>query len=253
VAESVGKGVSEKLRRAHMHRQDLERRVDRFVNTNAYSFVRHDDIETGKRLYIAQVHKRPPLVRWGALIGECLFNFRSALDHVAYDLAVAYSGSPLPAEVARKSEFPIFYRSAPTKERLDAMIGAVHPKARDLIEQMQPYGGNDRAALKYLETLQNFDKHRTLHLVAGVSTGVSIWGEYNFEYLNFRPFEHGDVLARLPLAGDPERDQEPDFTFGIAFSDVAPGSGEPPDVAQTLRWIGEHIKWRVLTPLLPFL
>src|SRR4051812_28970000 len=158
---SVGEGVAEKLRRAHMHRQDFERRADRFIHTNAYSVVRYDDVEAGKRLWIAHVHKRPPVVRWGALIGECLFNFRSALDHLAYDLAVAYTRFPLPSEVEENSAFPIFRTRAPTIRELDKKIGAVHPDARKLIEKMQPYGRKDRAALKYLDLLQNFDKHRT--------------------------------------------------------------------------------------------
>lgn len=112
MAKTVGAGVREKLRRAHMHRQDFERRVDRFVHSGAYTEVREDDVEAGKRRWIVQVHKRPPLIRWGALIGECLFDFRSALDHLAYDLAVANNkGRPLPPSVEENSEFPIFPRA----------------------------------------------------------------------------------------------------------------------------------------------
>src|SRR5207237_8622443 len=109
-----------------------------------------------------------------------------------------------------------------------------------------------RCAVKYLYILHKFDKHRMLHLFSGVSTGVAPYGDMDFEYVNFRPFEHGDVLARIPLTTDPERQQDPSFTFGVAFSEAGPGATAP-DVGQTLRWIGLHIEQRVIEPLLPFL
>src|SRR4051812_44114465 len=114
-----------------MHREDLERRVHRFVHTGAYSVRRHDDVEAGKRFWIVEVNKSPPLIRWGALIGESLFNFRSALDHLALDLALAYT-CPLPAQAESDSEFPIFHKRAATTREMDTRIGAVHPKARKL-------------------------------------------------------------------------------------------------------------------------
>jgi len=255
VAKSVSPGVREKLRRAHMHREDFERRVRRFVHTKAYTAVREDDVEAGKRRWIVQVHKRPPLIRWGALLGECLFDFRSALDHLALDLAVANTSGPLSAEVEEKSEFPIFWKRTPTKRELDNRIGSIHPDARRLIEKMQPYGRKDRAALKYLDALHNFDKHRTLHLVVGVGTGLAHFGDMDFEFVSFKPLEHGHVLAQSalgPLISNPERQQDPHFTFGVAFSKSGPGS-EAPDVVVTLSWIGQHIEKAVIAPLLPYL
>lgn len=237
-----------------MHRKDFERRVDRFVHSHAYTELREDDGEAGKRRWIVQIHKRPPLIRWGALIGDCLFNFRSALDHLAYDLAVANNqGRPLPTTVEETSEFPLFSKRPPTKRELDRRIGAIDQKARKLIEGMQPYGRKDRAALKYLNDLQNFDKHRTLHLVFAVSKGLSYWGDIGeFDFLNFGPLEHGDVLAEIALTSDPKRQQNPNFTYGVAFSKDGPGA-KAPDVVRTLDWIGLHIEDGVIKPLLPFL
>jgi hypothetical protein len=237
-----------------MHREDFESRSRRFAHTNAYSVVRQDDIKAQNRLWILHVHKRPPLTRWGALIGECLFDFRSALDHLAYDLAVAYSGFPLQPQVEERSEFPIFHKRRPQKRELDDRIGAVHPDARRLIETMQPYGRKDRAALKYLDALHNFDKHRTLHLVVTQSTGVSAYGELLglMDFINFGPLKDRDKLAQMPLKDAVQNDQDPHFSFGVAFPKSGPGA-KAPDVAQTLRWIGDHIEGGVIKPLLPFL
>jgi hypothetical protein len=106
VSRPVSQGVREKLRRG-------------FTHSDAYSVSREDVIEDEKRRWIVRVHGEPPLIQWGALIGDCLFNYRSALDHLAFDLAVAHTGYPLPEGVERRSEFPIFWRRAPTKRQLD--------------------------------------------------------------------------------------------------------------------------------------
>jgi hypothetical protein len=252
VDQSLSEGVREKLRRAHLHRKDFERRVDRFIENHAYEVVRETNPDTGQHVWIGEIRRQPPLIRWGALIGDCLFNYRSALDHLAYDLAVAYKGAPLPKSVEFSSEFPIFWRRAPKSSELDTKIGAIHPKARDLITQMQPHGRKDRAALKYLDALQNFDKHRTIHLVQATAVGVAYFAadedpEIPFETLNFSPFVHGDVIARA----DPKVKNDPVFTFGVAFSGEGPGRGY--EVKVMLSWIGQHIEKRVIAPLLPYL
>jgi hypothetical protein len=235
-----------------VHREDFEHRVERFVHSDAYSVSRHDDAKAGQRLWKVEIRKRPPLIEWGGLIGECLFNFRSALDHLAYDLAVSHIGAPLPAEVEAGSEFPIFWKRAPRERDLDRRVGSVHPDARRLIEDMQPYCRTDRAALKYLDALHNFDKHRTLLLVASVSTGFAHYGDMDVTDFNFGHLEDGDVLLAIPLTDDPERQQDPVFSFGVAFSKETPGATAP-DVVTTLSWIGQHIERGVIAPLLPYL
>jgi hypothetical protein len=172
----VPAGVREKLDRAHLHRQDFERREQRFVHSKAYTVAREDDVQAGKRRWILHIRERPPVTEWGGIVGDCLFNFRSALDHLAFGLATAYAasqGRPLTTLEQERSAFPIFHDRAPTKKNLDKRIGAVDPQARRLIEAMQPYGRTDRAALKYLDLLHNFDKHRTLHVFVAASTGLA--------------------------------------------------------------------------------
>jgi hypothetical protein len=146
-------------------------------------------------------------------------------------------------ELRKRCEFPIFWRRAPKTRELDDRIGAVHPEARRLIEQMQPYGRKDRAALKYLDALHNFDKHRTLHLVVAQSTGVAYYGDLlDFvDFVNLGPLKDGDPLAQIPLRDALDHDQNRNFHFGVAFSQTGPGA-KAPDVETTLRWIGQHIK-----------
>jgi hypothetical protein len=250
VSRSLSKGVREKLRRAELHRKAFEGRAERFLHDNTYQAMRKSDPETGQHVWIGKVRRDPPLVRWGALIGDCLFNYRSALDNLAYDLSIAYSGHPLPAHVEFVSEFPIFWRTAPTEAKLHKKIGAIDPEARKLITEMQPYGRRDRQALKYLDALQNHDKHRTIHLVQAAAVGVGYYigdgGDPGIN-LNFSPFIDGDVIARA----DAQVKNDPVFTFGIAFAGEGPGRGY--EVNRMLGWISQHIANRVIPPLVPYL
>jgi hypothetical protein len=242
-----------------MHRKALERRVKRFIDSNAYGSRREDNVDAGERRWRVEIHRKPPVVAWGALIGDSLFNFRSALDHLIYDLSVAHTGSPLPPDIERQCEFPIFWTRKPSSSEIKRRIGGVHPDARKIISDMQPYGRKDRAALKYLDGLQNFDKHRTLLLTVGTSTGLAHFGDMELSAGNFlSPLKDNDVIAAVRLT-DPEANQDPVFSFGVAFENVRPSSippnidWMPPDVVTTLGWIGQHIEKSVIPPLLPFL
>lgn len=241
-------GVAEKLRRADMHRDDLERRIDRFIGTEPYRVSKESDVKAGKRRWVVNIDRSPPAIRWGALLGESLFGYRSALDNLAYDLAVSYSGT-LGKDVARTSAFPIYWWRAPTKKDLDKKIGSVHPEARRLIEEMQPYGRTDRAALKHLDAIHNFDKHRALHLVGAATIGVAAYGDIDLRQMNWGGLKDGDALLETALS-DP--DQDPHFIFGIALSEEGPGTGVP-DVRWLLKWISDHIRKGVVPLLLPYL
>ncbi len=251
MAASVGPGVREKLRRANMHREDFERRLNVFRRSGGYDVVREDDVDAGERRWVLRLTRQPPFVRWGALIGDALFNYRSALDHLAFDLATANAGA-LTTEQESRCEFPIFHRRAPTTAELERRTGAMHPDARRLIETMQPYGRDDRQALMYLDMLHNVDKHRRLHLVVFQPKAVSHFGELPFDHVNFNPLGDGDVLASISLAKSAETDPTPQFTLGVGFINDGPGAAIP-DVEMMLRWIDSHICRGVIPPLLPYL
>jgi hypothetical protein len=54
-----------------------------------------------------------------------------------------------------------------------------------------------------------------------------------------------------PIPDDPKDDNDPSFSFGVAFAKDGPGRGY--NVRTMLSWIGQHIEDRVIPPLLPFL
>lgn len=91
----------------------------------------------------------PPPPQLGLLIGDCVHNLRSALDHLVHDLAVlnrptdSAAESELTREDARSTAFPItrdpqwFARSAAKSLRL------LRPVDQERIEHLQPYHSLD--------------------------------------------------------------------------------------------------------------
>lgn len=92
-----------------------------------------------------------------AIIGDILFNFRSALDHLANRLVIAPT---------KDTAFPIFCDRLDRngKPRSVGVAGGIHPKALAIIERLQPYHRSDPRAdlLCILRELNNADKHRLL-------------------------------------------------------------------------------------------
>jgi len=113
-----------------------------------------------------------------------LHNLRSTLDHLAYSLAEKHTGNPLPDPIAQTSEFPIF--SSDDSKAIDKKIRGIHPHARAIIIDLQPYQrGNDYSLdpLWILQQLSNIDKHRLLLIgtVNSVAAGFSVDKSRNYD------------------------------------------------------------------------
>ena len=104
-------------------------------------------------------------IEWSIMTGEILYNLRSALDHLVWELVLANGQTPGP-----HSAFPIVDRESAWVSRRDRDLRGLSEPAIARIRLLQPYGGGlnlpfDVLALLYLHTLCNIDKHR--HLVLG--------------------------------------------------------------------------------------
>jgi hypothetical protein len=161
---------------------------------------------------------------WALIAGDCLFNLRSALDHLVYELHVRSYRSIVPPDM--RSAFPIVSirptgkngRAAdPAKWR---EIKHLPYKQRRAIVHLQPYNRiNDkyrkhRIALQSIDTLNNIDKHRHLHVLQATAlmTAVAWFGDppaYGFRQHSF---------LDMPLVGKTE-------VFRWTFDTVPPGVG----------------------------
>lgn len=110
--------------------------------------------------------------------GDVIHSLRSALDHLAYQLAIVGNGKP----PSRRVEFSIA-KDADTYEREKARkVEGIRPEAVEAIDRLKPYkGGND--ALWRIHELDNIDKHRFVFVIAKDALFEAPWFTDEMPYL----------------------------------------------------------------------
>jgi len=170
------------------------------------------------------------------LIGDCVHNLRSALDHLATELVVAEGNVP-----DERTAFPIWEdrlieRKGKTAERNLWISGGVDLRALAVIEEAQPYHRvEDPTAhpLWVLRELSNMDKHRLPILVGESSAQTRIWiglgsggsgGVGEDGRLRARPLERGANFGRVgvPIS----QFQSYPYVKGDVFPRIAFSEGE---------------------------
>jgi hypothetical protein len=220
-------GVRLKCQRARHHLSTLEAEFDAF-GRDAYGFRHHVERHGGVHVYKVNRlrHTRP---EWGPIIGDCLHNAASALDQLAYQLAILHSGR-LPSGLARDTHFPIYGSSREFWANLRKLQG-IGPDLMAPIERLQPYhgfDGPDQHWLMILKRLSNSDKHRMLR-TAGYRFGGT--ADYKPDSLIETIFPTGPLKLGAELARfvfdppDPEMNVGPSFTVHIAFKDTPVAEG----------------------------
>lgn len=237
-------GVWARLGWADQHADALKYLIGQFLDHDPYRIVSEQDPHTGECLLRAQVLKPPPTIEWGLRLGDILHNFRSALDHLVWQLALAHRPDREPPP---RTEFPIFIDRELFAAERRKKIGGLSSRAQEIIERLQPYNRSELPEsdpLWYLHELNRTDKHRVLHVVSAAIPTVSFTAD---ELIAFRlepgvfagvsTFDHNDVIARLPPHPRClELAEKLHFSFGIAFDPKGPARGMPIDNA--LEWWG---------------
>jgi hypothetical protein len=127
------------------------------------------------RFYLRELPAIKP--EWTLIVGEIMFNLRSALDHLVYQLHVRRFDGDVPADIEKKSQFPIFDCAAKFRDNGLAYIQALDKPERETIRLLQPYDTREeglyvRERLGDLHALHNIDKHRQLHLVTSAHSAA---------------------------------------------------------------------------------
>jgi hypothetical protein len=226
-----------KLIRADEHLKALNNEVAVFLKIRPYEVVTKKDIPAGN-LCAKVLYRHAPPDLLLMLIGDVLYNLRSALDHLAWSLAGIRAD--------RFTEFPIFIdesRFRPTDNHGNPAsgggLGKMHNMpipAQNIIELLQPYKGvhglPESEPLWLLHQLGNEDKHRTINLVAAEVNGrldVST-GSHPAHGLTGStgclPREDGEEIYRIPLPANPSQVQDySHFTFDVALDPKGSGRG----------------------------
>jgi hypothetical protein len=270
------RNIEGKIDRAEHHLGTLEQIVEDGGVGDLIETRTDRDRQGRVRLRVKEIAEIP--VDWNVLVGECVYNMRSALDHLAYGLNIIGSGKdPPPNE--RASQFPIytnretFYRGRGNIRRAEPMIRYFPHGTRTIVEGVQPYHGRKKdpvgpRRLEVLSELANIDKHRRFPIAAATTLGARVplsieghrvtrraeWGSY--------VLKRDATILRFNVPTLPASCKEPSMNFKLAIDVHLMGRrGEPPiclpwpseSLTFVLKSTLNFIQREVLPPLLPFI
>lgn len=239
-------GVRIKIERAKKHFSDLETAIHSFELRWPYTIKTETDSNTGNEINKFYLNKPIP-GEWGAILGDCIHNLRSALDLLAVELVRAGGGVP-----GDYTAFPIGSDRTYFESSGITRLNGATAEAIKLVRRLKPYyRGCD--ALWRLHRLDIADKHQLLIPVAaahkefGVEYDIRGPGLQRIVQPLFRgpvadrklPLKNGDVLIGYQrLRADGFEDQTKfHFAFEIAFGEGQIFDGET--VVPTLRELGQ--------------
>lgn len=227
------RGVEIRLERAHEHIDSLKHESRMFMMElpPAFGYELAKKLANGEYPVKARIY-RPPPVRLGVLAGDAAHNLRSALDMIAWELAV--KGPKPPAEDDRQTAFPICrnlkaWESNGTKR----MVERLPPDAIPVIKSFQPFEQDDWLRFGMIQAIDNWAKHKAIPNL--LSFQVSKWqlmSRFEFVSQTDVAFEDGDEIGRVKRV-EPIVDPEEHFRAGmmchVCFSKNGPGQGWPID------------------------
>lgn len=152
-----------KLERAEQHLRAFESAWQNVIDSGVYSFIHEVNADGVSHRYRAITV--PELDdSWSLTLGDCAHNLRGALDYLAYELVRANGGTP-----DHDTVFPV--QSAPGEVQVH---GGVADDALVLIEEVQPYAGNDEG--NRIDAIDRLDRadHGRLIVLTAAATGHNV-------------------------------------------------------------------------------
>ena len=153
--------VTLKLVRAEQHLEAIFEVLAGFRYGDC-EIVPEEDSETNLGLLRVRLPAPPQMLV--AIIGDFLFNVRSALDYLIWQLVLANGETP-----TRSNSFPITGNPAEFGDAIKRKrLRGLTEKARTLVESFQPYNGGNEP-LETLNRFHNVDEHQTPTLTVAVA------------------------------------------------------------------------------------
>jgi hypothetical protein len=223
---------------------------------NVYELIFEFDRQAGEVDIYGRFMRSPPVARMGAIFGDFIHSYRSALDHLVWALSTRFQTMPPPAHpFPRKSpwrdiSFPIVLKPQDWKSTLGSRLRLIDPRHHAAFRELQPFhtspAAPEREALAMLDGLWNIDKHRAINfpkmdvqLVSMSATRLSSGEPIRFEVESFGPqridrvaLDRKTQLAQLRLIDPwPETPAEVkvDRVIGVdvLLDQGSPGFGQP--------------------------
>lgn len=181
MAEPTLDACREKHRRGVKHLDDLNGRVSKYLATEPKPHRVSGKFHPDRREYVVVGEITEPMdeVAWGVLFGDVLHNFRSALDHLVWQLVLLHTrkegdgGNCFPMESSGRRYWSIEKDGSPSVR--DRALKGVSGEHKAIIDALQPYRTRDEGApfLADLRAWSNYDKHRLLNPVLAAVDAVS--------------------------------------------------------------------------------
>jgi hypothetical protein len=203
----------DKLARGDMHRATTRREIRRFFNRYPDPTFKIEPEGHHQGLGVGEVWRAVIVVDRGfpelpsvfaARFGDILHNYRSVLDHIAWQLVRHGSSWPLPDEAAESAvQFPIYDTAQRFENSLPRRLPGADATAIDYIRKRYQFdqGVNPtNNALIALARLSNDDKHRSLH----ASTGVFKTLQSNVQFTRCLPLGWASPPGRPALRSGTE-------------------------------------------------
>ena len=187
-------GMHAKLRRAEQQIEKIIGEANTLCKQVKQGIVR-DVRDDDEQVWIYRDETPDAPVRWSILIGEILYNLRSALDHLVWQLVLNNEQTP-----GRHNEFPIAINHQHWQQEKVRTLKGVSQRHQAMIGYLQPFTGGinlpfDVSKLKVLDDLSNIEKHRHLVVAVIASNGIEPMT------LDFNQPELGNLNTRPPFKG----------------------------------------------------
>lgn len=223
-------GFLAKVGRAKCHLDTLKSVVAPFSGEGkAYSIAKEFDAKTREFRFFLRVTTPPDITTWSLIVGDCIHNARTALDHLFWGLATKQNPSGVEGNTSSMN-FPILKDFGTFNGRKAKLKSWVGEAALAKIEKLQPFNdalGWQRNALSFLHDFDIIDKHKLLLPAVSIADSARISADTveNREIVfdgnltfSLRQFEDGAELARF-VVRNPEdvMDMHIHITFQIIF------------------------------------
>lgn len=248
--------VDAKMARAKEHLDTLYAEAGAFFESTKRNFTLKS---SGQEAWIVHyIEDSIPPMRFGVLLGECVFNLRSALDNLVCGLIrTADSHAP-----CKGTQFPICSAKEHWDNTWQKHLRGVEPAAQKMIRGLQPCfrmsSRPDNDPLSILNVLCNSDKHRAVTLTLAYSHDLTVTVRANDGTVEIwratEPLYAGDVHT-IPLNLDPAKIQpnarvEARGTGVLIIGEIGPWEQRP--VWSVLTDLYEYVRDRVVIPMKPF-
>ena len=167
-----------KLNRATEHAKAVESEIRAWGDTQPYSLTYETNADSTRYSVFIKFNggaTAAPIERWSLMIADSIHNFRCALDHLVYSVAIAESGQD-PPPLHDVLMFPICDNNTSFDREIKRRgLECISPPMRAIFELFQPYNRpypKLPPLLAMLRDFENANKHRLLQLLFGaVSSG----------------------------------------------------------------------------------